>query len=375
VTVRHVALNLGYLVPGETGGTEIYARMLVPALKAQRPDLRITALAAPELAGELRTAPWSDGLAVKRLPVSGRTRVRRVLGEQTAVPIAARSAGAEVLHSLASTAPVLTPGLANVVTVHDLLYRTQPEAHRGVMGRGMSMLVPAAARAADRIIVGSRHTRDEVVAHLHVSPDKITVVHHGAGADPAAAATPERELRERYRLGDAPLVLSVSARRGHKNLDRLVQAMSRLDRALLVLPGYAQPDDDTLSGRGGGSVRVLGWVPSEDLEGLYAAARCLAFPSLGEGFGLPVVEAMRRGLPVACSNAQSLREVAGDAALLFDPTSVDAIADAIARLLADDALRADIAERGRRHAQKFSWSRAAEGTLAAYDVAVGASRR
>jgi len=108
------------------------------------------------------------------------------------------------------------------------------------------------------------------------------------------------------------------------------------------------------------------WVTSAELEGLYAMTRCVVFPSLYEGFGLPVLEAMARGVPVACSDRSSLPEVAGDAALLFDPTDVDAIRTASERLLEDEALRAGLADAGRRRAARFTWEATAEGTAAVY---------
>ena len=351
---------------------EVYARALIPALRERRPGLRLTAIASPELAAELRAAPWCADMSVVALRVPGRTRVRRVLAEQTLVPVAARRAGAQVLHSLASTGPIVVRGAANVVTIHDVIYASHPETHEGLLRHGMALLVPASARTADRVITDSEHTRAELIERLRVTPEKITVVPLGPGAEPVAP-TPEAELRARHRLGDGPLVLSVSARRPHKNLERLIDAVLSLDgRATLVLPGYPGPGDPALAARGGGRVRILGWVSSADLEGLYAASACLAFPSLAEGFGLPVLEAMRRGLAVACSNASSLPEVAGDAALLFDPFSVQDIAATVDRLLADAGLRADLARRGRERAAGFSWQRTADGTLAAYDAAFAA---
>jgi glycosyltransferase involved in cell wall biosynthesis len=354
---------------------EVYARALVPALRERRPDLRLTAIASHELAAELRAASWCADMGVVALRASGRTRVRRVLAEQTLVPVAARRAGAQVLHSLASTGPVAFRGAANVVTIHDVIYASHPETHQGLLRHGMAVLVPASARAADRVIADSEHTRSELVARVGLAPGKIAVVPLGPGADPVAP-TPEAQVRARHALGDGPLVLSVSARRPHKNLERLIDAIRGLDvRATLVLPGYPGPGDAELAARGGDRVRILGWVSGADLEGLYAASACLAFPSLAEGFGLPVLEAMRRGLAVACSNASSLPEVAGDAALLFDPLSVDAIASAVGRLLGDGALRAELAARGRERAAEFSWQRTADGTLAAYDAAMAARAR
>lgn len=371
---RHVALNLAYLVPGETGGMEVYARALVPALRGVRPELELTAIVATELADELRTAPWCEPLRVVALPVPGRSRPRRVLAEQLLVARAARRAGADVLHSLASTGPVRARGLASVLTIHDVIYATHPETHAGLLRYGMAALVPASARAADRVVADSAATASDLVGRLRVPRGKIDVVPLGPGADTSATPTPEPELRARLGLGDRPLVLSVSARRPHKNLERLIDAVQGLD-ATLVLPGYPGPHDAELAARGGERVRVLGWVEDGDLEGLYEAATCLAFPSLAEGFGLPVLEAMRRGLPVACSNVTSLPEVAGDAALLFDPLSTDDIRAALTRLLADSQLRADLAQRGRRRAAEFSWERTAQGTLAAYDAALDGRRR
>jgi glycosyltransferase involved in cell wall biosynthesis len=204
---------------------------------------------------------------------------------------------------------------------------------------------------------------------------KIDVVPEGPGLEAAADPTPEAELRARLGVGDAPLVLSLSARRRHKNLHRLVEAMVRVPDAVLVLPGYPAPLDDdlrALADRLGVADRVVltGWVSGADLEGLYAAATCLAYPSEAEGFGLPVLEAMRRGVAVACADASALPEVAGDAALLFDPTSVDAIADAVGRLVGDEALRAELAQRGREQAASFSWERAARETVDVYQRAL-----
>jgi glycosyltransferase involved in cell wall biosynthesis len=137
--------------------------------------------------------------------------------------------------------------------------------------------------------------------------------------------------------------------------------------ATLVLPGYPTAFDEELKAEAAGAPVVFaGWVSGGDLEGLYAAATCMVFPSLAEGFGLPVLEAMLRGVPVACSSTTALGEVAGDAALVFDPESVDAIRSAIRTLLGDPAERTRLIDRGRARAAQFSWAAAAEGTVASY---------
>ena len=176
-------------------------------------------------------------------------------------------------------------------------------------------------------------------------------------------------------------MLAVSALLAHKNLPSLVEAMasvrSRVPDAVLVVPANPTPLQAELEAQArtlgiGGAVVFPGWVSAADLEGLYAAAACFAFPSYREGFGLPVLEAMRRGVPVACSNASAVPEVAGDAALLFDPHDSKAIADAVTRILDDPMLARDLAVRGRARAGLFSWRRTAEETLASYERALAA---
>jgi len=253
-----------------------------------------------------------------------------------------------------------------VVTIHDVIYKRHPDAHPGVLTRGMEVLVPAAARRAQRIIVPSEAVAEDLLTYLGVGQEKVDVVPEGPGTEPVAAPSQEEDLRERLSLPSGPLVLAVSARRPHKNLSRLIEAMRGVD-ATLVLPGYPTAFDEELKAEAAGAPVVFaGWVSDSDLEGLYAAATCMVFPSLAEGFGLPVLEAMRRGVPVACSSTTALGEVAGDAALAFDPESVDAIRAAVRTLLGDPAERARLVGRGRARAAEFSWADAAQGTVASY---------
>jgi glycosyltransferase involved in cell wall biosynthesis len=370
-----VGLNLLHLVPGSTGGSEIYARRLIPALLETSGDLEVVAFASREGAPSLRGEPWARSVSVIELPVRATSRARRVLAEQTLLPLAVRRAGVDILHNLFTTAPVLHR-VPQVTTIHDLIYKRFPEAHAGPLSIGMSALVPLAARRSNRIIAVSRATRNDVVELLDVDPGKIDVIYEGPGGRPSADREPEDALRSRYSLGDAPIVLSVSAHRPHKNIERLIDAMARIEGpAILVIPGYETRWDQDLGAharRVGASerVRFLGWISDGELEGLYEAAICLAFPSLAEGFGLPVLEAMMRGLPVACSDAASLPEVAGEAALYFDPMDTGAMAEAIATLLRDADFRERIAAAGRERAAGFTWPRAAAETVACYERAL-----
>ena len=369
----HVGLNLVFLVPGYTGGTEIYARELIPELVAAAPQARFTAFVNREAAA-VTDGPWGQLIPAVTVPVRARNRLEWVRGEQQLLPRLAAHTGVDLLHSLANTAPV-RGRYRRVATIHDLSYRLVPEAHLGLLGLGMRVLVPLAARSSHRIIVDAESTRQDLRRLLKVAPGKVDVVPLGLGAGRGTPPLPERELRTRLRAGGRAIVLCVAAKRPHKNLMRLLGALALFPaerRPLLVLPGYPTAHEDDLRRRAAelgvaDDVRFLAWVDAGELEGLYAAARCFIFPSLLEGFGLPVLEAMVRGVPVACSSRGSLDEVAGDAALHFDPESETAIAAAIERLLVDDAQADRLRAAGRKRAAQFTWAATAGGTLACYE--------
>jgi glycosyltransferase involved in cell wall biosynthesis len=375
----HVGLNLIFLVPGETGGMEVAAREVIPALVAGAPPgMRFTAFVNRETAAG--DGPWGELLPAVTVPVNTRDRVQWVLGEQTLLPILGARAGVDLMHSLASTAP-LWGRFRRVVTIHDLIYARFPDAHAGIRDKGMKLLVPAGARRSQRVIADSHSTRQDLISLLGIPADRIDVVPLGLGSVQRTAPLAEAQLRARLDLGERPVVLSLSAKRPHKNLLMLLGALARLssaERPVLVLPGYATAHERELRERAHAlgiedDVRFPAWVSAEELEGLWSIARAFLFPSLYEGFGLPVLEAMARGVPVACSNASSLPEVAGDAALLFDPHDEDAIAAAIKRLLSDGGEVERLRARGLERARLFSWERTAQLTLESYARASGLS--
>jgi glycosyltransferase involved in cell wall biosynthesis len=357
---------------------ETYARELTTALLREQPDLRVTAFVNREASSD---PLWRELVPTITVPVYGRRRSSWVRGEQVLLPRLAHRAGVDVVHSLASTAPSWG-SFRRVVTIHDVIYRIHPEAHAGWRSLAMRALVPLAARRSHRVIVPSRATRDDLIRLLKVPEEKIDLVPNGFGAPPSARWDSEEELRHRHDLGTRPFILTVSLKRPNKNLLRLLEAMAlipRERRPILVLAGHATPYEGELRARAaklglGESTRFLGWVSSEELEGLYRSATCFVFPSLYEGFGLPVLEAMARGTPVACSNRGALIEVADDAALLFDPEQPDAIAAAIEKLLADPIERERLSRAGREQAAGFTWAEAARRTLETYESAVEYSR-
>jgi glycosyltransferase involved in cell wall biosynthesis len=304
------------------GGLETYVKELVPALLHERPDLRVSVFLSSEGEPVLRDLPWASEVRLVTHPLLGRPGLK-ALTEATVLGELAPRRGVDLLHSVAMTGPLRTR-VASVLTLADVIWITRADPSERVTVAIWRALVPRAARHADRVIAISHDGARQIVEHLALPPESIDVVHPGvtmlAGRP---APTHEAELRARHGLGDGPLVLSVSQKRVHKNLMRLVRAMPRVRErvpgAVLVLPGNPTPHEEELRAEAARlglaeAVRFPPYVSDEDLEGLYAAAACFVIASTDEGFGIPVLEAQLRGVPVACADAASLPEAAGHAA-------------------------------------------------------------
>jgi len=347
---------------------EVAARETIPALVAAAPPgTRFTAFVNRD-AGP---GPWDELIEKIVVPVRVANRLQWVRGEQQLLPRLAMGAGVDLVHSLASTAPAWGR-FTRVVTVHDLIYRHLPGAHHGMRSLAMRVLVPLAVRRSDRVIVDSEATKRDLVELLRALPERIDVVPLGIGALQRADPLPERDVRARFGLGDRSVLLSLSAKREHKNLGALLEALAALpSRPVLILAGYPTPHERELRLRAqalgiADDVRWPGWLTPSELEGLWRLTSAFVFPSLYEGFGLPVLEAMARGVPVACSNASSLPEVAGEAALMFDPRDPRSIAVALERLLHPGPEIEALKAAGVARAAQFTWQRTASGTLASY---------
>lgn len=365
-----MALNGLWFDPGRSSGTETYLRGLVPALAQERPDLRITLATTRRGADALAREGWSDFCALVRVPTDEGQRVRRLLSELVRFPDLARRRECDLLHSLSNTGPAVASP-PHVVTIHDVIFfhhATMPWtttlATRAVVG--------GAARRAAGVITVSEASRDAILATLPVAPERVSVVHNGAGREPVAGV-PADALRRRLGIpAAARVVLCVAALRPHKNQALLVRALPRLpEDVVLVLAGHEEAYADELRALGSelgvhDRLRFAGYVSDAELEGLYALAACAAFPTLAEGFGLPVLEALRRGLPVACSDLAVLHEVGGYLCLYFDPCDD---ADAARAVLAAME-RAGDAQAGMARAAGFGWEATAQGTLDAYERAL-----
>ncbi|WP_028062465.1 glycosyltransferase family 4 protein [Solirubrobacter soli] len=372
--LRHVGFNALFLDPGVSGGPETYLRGLVPAIATEFPSLQLTVVTTRRGARSLRADGWTDFARIVHLPCDEGERGRRLAAEQLLLGTVARRRRFDVLHSLASIGPVL-PSVPAVVTLHDVtFFRIRTFGLTTTLA--MKAIVTGAARTASALISGSAAARDEACEELHLDPARFTVVHHGAGRLPDTVPTPAADIRAKLGLDGQRVVLTVGAIRPHKNQGVLVEALPSLPAdVVLVLAGRPELGAEELGERAralGVAERVVttGYLDDADLEGLWRVASCFAFPTRAEGFGLPLLEAMQRGVPAACSDIPVLREVGGDVARRFDPDDPAGAAAAVQAAMADP----DAAERGRVQAQAFSWEASARGTYAAYERALTARR-
>jgi glycosyltransferase involved in cell wall biosynthesis len=372
--VRAVALNAIFLDPGASGGPETYLRQLVPALVGEFPDTRFVVVTTGRGAASLRADGWEDFAEIVAAPVQPGRRLRWLFSEQVWLPAMARKRRWDIVHSLSSTAPAW-PGTGSVVTLHDITFLRVRTFSRSTTAALRLSVVPA-ARRSHALITGSVAARDEICRALALDADRFVVVPHGAGRPPAGGLD-EAEARARFALDGRRVVLCVGAKRPHKNQALLVRAATILPAdVVFVLAGQPENYEGELrriAAKLGVSdrVRFVDYASDEELEGLWKAADCAAFPTLGEGFGLPVAEAMVRGVPVACSDIPVLREVGGEVPHYFDPHDARSAADAISAALSNDERVA----LGRARAATFTWERAAVGTFGAYERAVAATAR
>lgn len=367
----HVGLNLLYLLPGVVGGTETYAAGLLSGLVELDDGTRYSVFVNREAADW----PLPDTPHVERVvcPVDAASRSGRYRWEQVHLPRLMRSRPpVDVLHSLGYVSP-LRVRVPSVVTIHDLNYRAFGDRMPFTKRLMLRLFVEQSARRADRVITVSEFSKREIAEALSVTDERIVVTPHGAPRAPRGTAADHAARRQRLGLA-RPYVLAFSSATPNKNVPALLEAVAVARRELgmtqqLVLVGHAPATTDVGHGVDP-NVRATGYVDADTLAAILDGADLLVFPSLYEGFGLPVLEAMAAGVPVACSGAASLPEVGGDAVAYFDPRSVRDIAATMARLAGDAGLREDHARRGRARAASFTWRRTAEATRDAYRAAL-----
>ncbi len=355
-----IAIDASRITAARRTGTENYALQLIRALLAlDTPHhfrLYFRDMPAPDL---LPAAPHAGQRVIPAPRLWTHLRFAAALWR----------ARPDVTFVPAHTLPLAFPGPA-VVTVHDLGYVYFPEAHPGLSRRYLDWSTRHSARRATRIIADSLATARDLAAHYAVPQDRVSVIYPGVDESLARETHAERLAAVRARYGlPATYLLFVGTLQPRKNVARIVQAYARWRRAEgrsdvgLVLAGQQGWLYDPRWTSGVEGVTLTGYIDEDDVAALYSGALALVFPSLHEGFGFPVLEAMRCGTPVITSSTSSLPEVAGDAALLVNARDEAAIAQAIAQIVADEGLRASLAARGFAQADRFSWRRAAEQTL------------
>lgn len=361
-------------IPSNRAGAGIYIFSLVKALARVDRDNEYVVFVKPEHGEEFGTL----GPNFRLMPVSVSSTPRRLVWEQTALPSALRRLKADVLHSPHYTMPLLPGGgFRRVVTFHDMTYMLMPELHPRFHRRFFPPMMRLSVRLADRLIAASESTRRDMARLLPASVGKTELTLLAAG--PVFRPVPPAEVSDactRHGLTPGRFLLYVGVLEPRKNVPMLLQAFARIAEQFpdvpLVIVGkkgwmydaiFAELTALGLAER----VVFTGYVPEADLPRLYGGARAFVYPSLYEGFGLPVLEAMQCGTPVVTTEISSMPEVAGDAALLVQPGDVGGLADALTCVLSDDALAADLKRRGLARAALFSWERCARETRAVYE--------
>lgn len=362
-------------IPSDRGGVGRYVDELLRALDVR--DVELVVVCQVRDVGLMEGA--LPGARVVAAPRMIERRAARLVWEQTGLPVLARKVRADVVHSPHYTSPVLSPG-ARVVTLHDATFFSDRAVHSSFKTMFFRSATWLAVRRADALVVPSRATRDEVVRYAGGRAEQFYVAHHGVDPEvfhPVSAAEQERVARS-LGLEGRPYVAFLGTLEPRKNVPALieawVQAVSDLaDPPALVVAGGAGWDDAVQPAieavPAGLQVIRPGYLPLDDLAGFLGGAQVVAYPSLGEGFGLPVLEAMACGAAVLTSRRLSLPEVGGDA-VEYTETDSAAIATALARLLASKDRREELARAAVERAALFTWGAAADVHVEAYRAAV-----
>src|ERR1700676_362180 len=340
-----IGVNALYLIPGGVGGTEIYLRNLLAALGEIDSVNHYVVFTNRETSSNL--IPDRANFVCAQQPLRASFRPARIIWEQLVLPFAVRKHQLDLLFNPGFTAPIACE--CPMVTVfHDLQHKRHPEYFRWFDLPFWTFCLWISARRSRGLIAVSAATRDDLQRYYGADA---AVIHHGVEWQFFEIAK-RREPRD--------YLLCVSTSHPHKNLDRLL----RVARSMKTLPGLVIAGVRGLSAKeveklAGGSVRLTGWIPRDQLYELFRGARGFIYPSTFEGFGMPVSEAMAAEAPVACSDIAPLREVAGSTVHYFDPSSDAAIRDALERLVAGKIPT----EAAARRAAQFTWRRTAQATL------------
>ena len=365
-----IGINALYLLPGRVGGSETYIRNLLKWLPViDRGNEYVVFINE-----ESRTVfdQPGPGVTIVRCPVRASNRPRRILWEQFGLPAQVQRRGIDILLSAGMTAPFRCPA-TSVLMLFDLQHINQPGNFPWYYLPFLRSIIYGSAKSADGVLTLSHQVKRDIIRSYRLPPERVEVTHLAVDHDAFTLYGPPDKgtVKARYGLPDRYILYAASSL-PHKNHERLFQAFRQVRDSMpglkLVLIGARDKGEGTLLHKIqvmgiGQDVLLLGWLPFEDVPSIYRASEAFIFPTLHEGFGLPVLEAMACGIPVVCSKIEPLLEVAGDAALFVDPYSPDGIAAGVFGALSDGTMRNQLIQKGLARAKQFTWESTARTTL------------
>lgn len=359
------------------GGIGRYVRELVAALSRLDTSTAYRLFVAGGRLSQLPPTPGTN-FTWKPGPLSPKWLARLWHRARFPLPVETFTGPVDIYHATDFVLPPTLPHTRTLLTVHDLSFVRVPEAASPALKAYLDQVVPRSVRRADHILADSQATKDDLVELYRTPHEKITVLLSGVDThfQPVLDSLALLTTRSRYHIGTAPYIFSIGTVQPRKNYSRLIQALAHLraegyDLHLVIAGGRGWLEDPiyaTIRDTGlDDYVHFIGFADEADLPALYTGAACVAFPSLYEGFGLPVLEAMACGVPVVTSNISSLPEVAGDAALMVNPYDTDELADALRRVLDDSSHRQALIAKGHARARQFTWEASAHHLRTIYD--------
>jgi glycosyltransferase involved in cell wall biosynthesis len=365
-----IGINALFMLPGKVGGSETYIRNLVRELSRSRGDNAFVLFINRESEGTFDAV--APGIKIVVCPIRAENRPLRILWEQFILPFQVRRHKLDVLLSAGMTAPFFCPA-TSVLVLFDLQHIKQPQNFSPLYLPFLRSIIYLSAKSADGVVTISEQAKSDIARLYHVPAQRIVVTHLGVDHDMFIPRpfVDTKAIRDAYKLPGRFLLYAASSL-PHKNHERLLQAFlivrKRVPSLKLVLIGARDQGEPDLRRKIQSldlknDVLLLGWLPFEHVPGLYQACDAFVYPTLHEGFGLPVIEAMACGAPVVCSRIEPLIEVAGDAALFVAPHDPAAIAEGITTAVTDEAKRKLLIGKGLERARQFTWKATAGKTL------------